>query len=369
MLAGRPSTAEALLAQLFAGAALEAAGENAQARARYEKALALDPRSRVAEMASVRLLARVAPPSEARAQMARLIGRTDEAEPAEEPWWRTRSRLRRGRRVRGADGPPAGRGAPLILASFALAAALASDGAAQAPPVFAAQAESVYLDVFVTRDGEAVRGLTADDFEVLDGGRVVPVELVPTDAVPISAILVLDTSLSVAGGTLDQLRQACTAFVRALAPGDEAMLLTFSNAVRLRSAAGEDRAALEKALAETRAGGRTALFDAVFSGLLMAPSLPGRPALIVFSDGIDTVSWTGAADSLALARQSSTLVYAVGVASDLLQEVVSATGGRTLSEWGRVSAAPSSACSTISATATSCVSIRARPLPAGGPWR
>jgi VWFA-related protein len=90
VLAGRPSAAEALLAQLFAGAALEATGETAPALARYEKALALDPRSRVAEMASVRLLARVARPSEARAQMARLIGRTDEAEPADEPWWRYR---------------------------------------------------------------------------------------------------------------------------------------------------------------------------------------------------------------------------------------------------------------------------------------
>jgi VWFA-related protein len=89
VLAGRPSAAEALLAQLFAGAALEATGETAPALARYEKARALDPRSRVAEMASVRLLARAAP-SEARAQMARLIARTDEGEPADEPWWRYR---------------------------------------------------------------------------------------------------------------------------------------------------------------------------------------------------------------------------------------------------------------------------------------
>ena len=187
----------------------------------------------------------------------------------------------------------------------------------------------------MTRNGEPVRGLTADDFEVLDGGRRVRIDLVPTDAVPISAVLVLDTSLSVAGERLNQLRQACTAFVRALAPRDEAVLLTFSNAVHLRSPEGTGRAALEQALAQTRAGGRTALFDALFSGLLMAPSLPGRPALIVFSDGADTVSWTGGADSLALARQSSTLVYAVGVASDLLQEVVDATGGRTLSESGK----------------------------------
>jgi hypothetical protein len=130
------------------------------------------------------------------------------------------------------------------------------------------------------------------------------------------------------------LREACTAFVRALEPRDEAVLLTFASAVHLRSASGEDRALLEQALAQTRAGGRTALFDAVFSGLLMAPSLPGRPVLIVFSDGVDTVSWTGGSDSLALARQSSTLVYAVGVASDLLHEIVDATGGRTLSDSG-----------------------------------
>jgi VWFA-related protein len=216
-----------------------------------------------------------------------------------------------------------------------LVAALASDPPSPAPPVFPASAESVYLDVFVTRDGEPVRGLTADDFEVIDGGRRVPADLVPTDESPISAVLVLDTSLSVAGKKLDHLREACTAFSRALAPRDEAVLLTFANAVQLRSAAGPDRAALEQALAQTRAGGRTALFDALFSGLLMAPGLPGRPVLIVFSDGADTVSWTGGSDSLALARQSSTLVYAVGVASDLLQEVVNATGGRTLSESGK----------------------------------
>jgi len=60
----------------------------------------------------------------------------------------------------------------------------------------------VYLDVFVTRNGESVGGLTADDFEVRDGGKRVAVELVPTDAVPLSAVFVLDTSLSVSGATL-----------------------------------------------------------------------------------------------------------------------------------------------------------------------
>jgi VWFA-related protein len=226
--------------------------------------------------------------------------------------------------------------AALLASSLAAASpAAARGGGPPPPPVFSASTESVYLDVFVTRDGEPVRGLSADDFEVLDGGRRVAAELVPTEDVPTSAVLVLDTSVSVSGARLVQLREACAAFVRRLAPRDEALLLTFASTVALRAAAGADRADLERALAGTEAGGRTALFDAVFSGLLMAPTLPGRPVLVVFSDGVDTVSWTGGSDSLALARQSSTLVYAVGVASDLLQEVVDATGGRTLSDSGK----------------------------------
>ena len=204
----------------------------------------------------------------------------------------------------------------------------------QAPPVFSATTEAVYLDVFVTRDGEPVRGLGADDFEVRDAGRPVRAEIIPTAAVPLSAVLVLDTSLSVSGAKLESLRKACHAFVRGLGPRDEAALLTFSNAVRLRAGLGQDHSALDRALAEVRADGRTALFDALFTGLVMAQRLPGRPAVIVFSDGVDTVSWTGGTDALAVAHESSTLVYAVGVASELLQQVVDATGGRTLADTG-----------------------------------
>jgi Tfp pilus assembly protein PilF len=90
VLAGRASTGAALLAHLFAGAALEASGDTAGARARYEKALTLEPRSRVAALASARLLARTAQEGEARARLVELASRTDEPAPVDEPWWRYR---------------------------------------------------------------------------------------------------------------------------------------------------------------------------------------------------------------------------------------------------------------------------------------
>ena len=90
VLAGRPSPAEAHLAHLFAGATLEASGDTAGARGRYAKALAQVPESRVAVMASARLLARGAQEGEARVELARLVSRTDDPAPADEPWWRYR---------------------------------------------------------------------------------------------------------------------------------------------------------------------------------------------------------------------------------------------------------------------------------------
>jgi tetratricopeptide (TPR) repeat protein len=89
-LKSRRSNAEAHLAQLFAGAALEAAGDEDAARARYDQAQAFEPRSRVAAMAKARLLARTAKEGEARTTLASLVARTDEPTPVDEPWWKYR---------------------------------------------------------------------------------------------------------------------------------------------------------------------------------------------------------------------------------------------------------------------------------------
>jgi hypothetical protein len=62
----------------------------AGAGSRYAKALLLAPQSRVAAMASARLLARTAKESEARVQLVALVSRADEPTPADEAWWRYR---------------------------------------------------------------------------------------------------------------------------------------------------------------------------------------------------------------------------------------------------------------------------------------
>lgn len=212
-----------------------------------------------------------------------------------------------------------------MIPALLLAAALA-----QPPMVFESASEVVLLDAFVTRGGEPVTGLQARDFEVFEGGRRCDVELVAAADVPLAALLVLDTSGSVAGEKLEHLQRASAVFVGGLGPRDQALLLTFSHELKLRAPLTPDRDALLRALASVTGGGRTSVHDALFSALSLAPRLPGRPVVLVFSDGEDTSSWVGPESAQRAARESDTLVYAVGAGAPLLCSLTTLTGGRCL---------------------------------------
>ena len=80
---------------------------------------------------------------------------------------------------------------------------------------FRAGVDAVAVDVLVTRNGRPVVGLTADDFTVLDNDVPQQIELVLLEDVPITLLLVLDTSGSVRGAPLVQLRTAAEAAAEA----------------------------------------------------------------------------------------------------------------------------------------------------------
>jgi secreted protein with Ig-like and vWFA domain len=86
----------------------------------------------------------------------------------------------------------------------------------------------------------------------------------------VQAILLFDTSGSVAGAKLEQLRQAARSFLKGLAPEDTATLFAFSYRVRALGAASGKPAAAVSTLARLAAGGTTALFDAVAAAIALA---------------------------------------------------------------------------------------------------
>ena len=200
--------------------------------------------------------------------------------------------------------------------------------------VFSSKVEAVRIDALITDNGKTVRDLTAADFEISDNGVSQQVDLISFDQIPLNVVMALDMSSSLTEDRLAQLRAAGGMLVGSLEPNDQAALITFTEAVTQGAGLTADlrrlRAAIETA--EPSEGTRsTALVDAVFSALLVAESDVGRSLVVVFSDGVDTISWLRPEDVFEVAKRSDAIVYAVatrhGGRSDFLVDLTDATGG------------------------------------------
>lgn len=200
----------------------------------------------------------------------------------------------------------AARAAGLLLTLVAMSASLPAQ-----EPSFRVTTDVVTVDVLALRGGEPIAGLTPADFEVTDNG--VP-QSIASASIPGGAhvIVALDTSASVEGETLVQLRAALDALLARLTSEDRLSLVTFGGRVRLRLRAADPAAARTASLEAIAASGGTALHDA----MVLASALThadGRPAvMLVFTDGADTASWTSASGLLAALRAANVVVFPVG---------------------------------------------------------
>ncbi len=216
----------------------------------------------------------------------------------------------------------------------ALLALWAASPAQEEPPVFGVEVEVVRVEVLVTRDGQPIPGLTARDFEVRDNGVRQTPHPVTLEEAPVDALLVLDISGSVIGTKLEALQVAAGAFLDGLEAGDRAALVGFQHSVTLALPLTSDIARVRFALDAARGAGRTALHDAVYMALRLPESSPRRSAVVVFSDGVDNMSWLSARDVVGAAGRSGAVVYAVDArgpgdpSHSFLSEVTQATGGQ-----------------------------------------
>jgi VWFA-related protein len=210
----------------------------------------------------------------------------------------------------------------VIVALLLGAAAVTPSSAARQVPAPAAAPAVVTIDVLVTRDGKPVTGLTAGDFEVRDGGAVQQVQLGSLDSIPVALLLALDTSASVRGPALEQLKEAAKAAVSSLRAGDQAALLTFSQSVALRAGWTDDKRRLQAAIDATTAQGSTSLADAAFAALNLPPGRAARTLALIFTDGDDSSSWLSATAVVDAARRTDAVVYGVTLSAGTAGAVV-----------------------------------------------
>jgi len=217
---------------------------------------------------------------------------------------------------------------PAALGALLLSAALSAQ---TQKPIFSTKVEVVRVDALVTDGGRPVLGLGPADFEVLDNGVPQTVEFVSYDQIPLNVVLAFDMSDSVAGERLEHLRSAGAAVLAGLKRNDQSALVTFNNQVMLGAALTSDTEPLREAIDHVVGEGDTSLVDGVFAGITVGESDAGRALLIVFSDGLDTLSWLSPAAVLDTAKRSDVVAYAVSVGkvkAEFLRDLTSFSGGR-----------------------------------------
>lgn len=189
----------------------------------------------------------------------------------------------------------------------------------------------VYASV-VDEKGQPVRGLTVDDFEVLEDGEPQRISAFTAGEFPLTAALAVDTSFSMAGKPLTIVKGASRAFLDALRPTDEAVIVGIGSQVSVLAHAQNTRAEQLAAIDGLNAWGTTPLYDAIIAAIETIDGARGRRALVILSDGDDRYSEATAADALARARRSNVMVYPIALGKTrppLFAEIATLTGGRS----------------------------------------
>jgi Ca-activated chloride channel family protein len=208
-------------------------------------------------------------------------------------------------------------------------------------PRFKSVVSAVYLDVVVTGPSQLfLPGLTVDDFEVFEDGVRQEVSFFSSDDVaPITLVLLLDASTSIAG-SVRAIKKASSNLVREMSSRDKAAVVVFSDTILKSTHFTALPDPLLKAIRSLYPRGSTALYDAILHSLDKLSRIEGRKALLVFTDGSDSRPMDGGSKSSAkevieAGKMSEVTIYTVGfigngsgVNQDFLTRLASETGGR-----------------------------------------
>jgi Ca-activated chloride channel family protein len=171
------------------------------------------------------------------------------------------------------------------------------------------QVDLQQLFLTVDRGGRPLPDLTRDDFTVYDQGTPQPIVTFGRGDVPFTAVLLVDTSASMAGPPLEKALEGARAFFTGMAPLDQGKLILFSDHVRLETPFTSVQSVLTLSLHSLAAEGGTALNDALYLAVRRLEPLRGRKIAVLLSDGVDIESVLPISEASALSRGQVTLYW------------------------------------------------------------
>lgn len=179
----------------------------------------------------------------------------------------------------------------------------------------------------VNKKQKLITDMTQPEFKVLDDNALQEISSFsqPTD-LPLRIGMVLDTSNSIRERLKFEQDAAIDFLFNALRRGkDQAFLMTFDDGPEIIKDFTGDTGDLRDTILKQRAGGGTALYDAVYAAsdhlLNNSPLPPGpnpdvRRVVVVISDGDDNSSTHSRGESIEMTQRAGVIIYSISTSTD-----------------------------------------------------
>jgi VWFA-related protein len=210
-------------------------------------------------------------------------------------------------------------------------------------PSFKSGVELVTVSAVVKdHQGRPVSGLTAKDFNLMDGGQHRTIVDCHIEQGPITVAVLADVSGSMAvSSRLAEVRATVRHLLSWLNDGeDQVALFAFDDQLHEIQSFTTEHDEVNKRLDSLHSYGTTSLYDAVWqTGAELAGRVGTRSAVVVITDGVDNASRLSAAQAARVVRVVDVPVYVIGVdpsthtdhagepVADSLTSLARATGG------------------------------------------
>lgn len=191
---------------------------------------------------------------------------------------------------------------------------------AQQPIRSGARTVAVYATV-ADSQGRLLTDLTQDDFEIFDNGRRQPITVFESGIQPITVVMLLDRSGSMALN-FKLVEAAAAQFVTSMLPADRARIGSFASRIQVdpRDFTSDQSELLRILGTELQPAGPTPLWNAVNVGITALLRQEGRRVILVFTDGVDLPMNSNSVslrDVMERSQQEDVMVYAIGLASQV----------------------------------------------------
>ena len=159
-------------------------------------------------------------------------------------------------------------------------------------------------------NGRHVSGLRKEQFKVLENGVEQTIEYFSAEQTPFAAVILLDTS-----GSMEErvslARAAAIRFLDGMRSDDSAAIYRFDSKVELVQPFSNSRDLAEAAF-DLKAKGMTRMHDAIYQAAVdLSKRDEKRKAIVVLSDGLDTMSGRSAEKALKAAMAADILIYTI----------------------------------------------------------